>query len=72
MTADHQLALWIAHPVVQLAVAAAMVRNKVRRSFPVFFGYPNAIERPDVLQEIGYFGGERRTTKQNSINRSKN
>ena len=39
MTADHQLALWIAHPVLQLAVAAAMVRNKVRRSFPVFFAY---------------------------------
>jgi hypothetical protein len=39
MTADHQLALWIAHPVLQLAVAAAMVRNKVRRSFPIFFAY---------------------------------
>src|ERR1700675_4263498 len=39
MTADHQLALWIAHPVLQLAVAAAIVRNKVRRSFPIFFAY---------------------------------
>ena len=39
MTADHQLALWIAHPVLQLAVAAAMLRYKLHRQFPVFFAY---------------------------------
>jgi hypothetical protein len=39
MTADHQLALWIAHPVLQLAVAAAMLRRKHHRIFPVFFAY---------------------------------
>jgi hypothetical protein len=39
MTADHQLALWIAHPVLQLAVAAAMLRRKLHRIFPVFFAY---------------------------------
>jgi hypothetical protein len=39
MTADHQLALWIAHPVLELAVVAAMWRRKVYRSFPVFFTY---------------------------------
>lgn len=39
MTADHQLALWIAHPVLELAVVAAMWRRKLYRSFPVFFTY---------------------------------
>jgi hypothetical protein len=39
MTADHQTALWIAHPVLQLAVAAAMFRHKLHRLFPVFFAY---------------------------------
>jgi hypothetical protein len=39
MTADHQLALWIAHPVLQLAVGAAMLRSKLHRAFPVFFAY---------------------------------
>lgn len=32
-------ALWIAHPVLQLAVAAAMIRRKLYRSFPFFFAY---------------------------------
>jgi hypothetical protein len=32
-------ALWIAHPVLQALVAAAMVRRKLHRKFPVFFGY---------------------------------
>ncbi|MGH9501290.1 MAG: hypothetical protein ACRD20_00410 [Terriglobales bacterium] len=39
MTADHQTALWIAHPILQLAVAAAMYRYKLHRLFPVFFTY---------------------------------
>ncbi len=39
MTADHQLALWIAHPVLQIAVGATMFRRKLHRLFPVFFGY---------------------------------
>jgi hypothetical protein len=39
MTADHQLALWIAHPVLQLGVGAAMLRHKLHRTFPVFFSY---------------------------------
>src|SRR5260370_34793516 len=39
MTADHQTALWIAHPILQLAVAAAMFRYKLHRVFPVFFAY---------------------------------
>ena len=34
-----QLALWIAHPVLQLAVAGIMYRRKLHRSFPVFFAY---------------------------------
>jgi hypothetical protein len=39
MTADHQLALWIAHPVLQLAVGATMLQRKLHRLFPVFFAY---------------------------------
>ncbi len=32
-------ALWIAHPVLQLSVAAVMFRRKLHRAFPVFFTY---------------------------------
>jgi hypothetical protein len=39
MTADHQTALWIAHPILQLAVGIAMFRHKLHRVFPVFFAY---------------------------------
>jgi hypothetical protein len=39
MTADHQLAMWIAHPVLQLAVGMAMLRRKLTRVFPVFLSY---------------------------------
>ena len=39
MTAHTQLVLWIAHPVLQLSVGAAMVRQKLQRTFPVFFAY---------------------------------
>jgi hypothetical protein len=39
MTADYQTVLWIAHPVLQLAVGITMVRRKLHRLFPVFFSY---------------------------------
>jgi hypothetical protein len=39
MTAHTQLVLWITHPVLQLAVAAAMYRQKLHRTSPVFFAY---------------------------------
>ncbi len=39
MTFDHQTALWIAHPILQLAVGIAMIRHKLHRLFPVFFAY---------------------------------
>lgn len=32
-------ALWIAHPVLQLAVAAALFSRRLHRTFPVFFAY---------------------------------
>jgi hypothetical protein len=39
MTAHTQLVLWIAHPVLQLAVGIAMFRRKLHRAFPIFFAY---------------------------------
>ena len=42
MNARYQIAvyaLWIAHPVLQSAVAAAMIRRKLYRVFPFFFAY---------------------------------
>jgi hypothetical protein len=39
MSLDTQTALWIAHPILQSAVAAAMFRKKLHRLFPVFFAY---------------------------------
>ncbi len=42
MNARFQIALyslWIAHPVLQSAVAAAMIRRKLYRTFPWFFAY---------------------------------
>jgi len=39
MTAHTQLVLWIAHPVLQVAVAVTMFRQKLHRTFPVFFAY---------------------------------
>src|ERR1700690_2600878 len=39
MTIDHQTALWIAHPILQLVVGVAMFRRKLHRSFPIFFSY---------------------------------
>src|SRR5438132_5339122 len=32
-------ALWIAHPVLQSLVAAAMIRRKLYKAFPFFFAY---------------------------------
>ncbi|MGA9814190.1 MAG: hypothetical protein WBQ64_15495 [Terriglobales bacterium] len=37
MTFDHQTALWIAHPILQLGVGIVMWRHKLHRLFPVFF-----------------------------------
>jgi hypothetical protein len=34
-----QLALWIAHPVLELGVAAVLFRRKLHKVFPVFFTY---------------------------------
>ena len=34
-----QLALWIAHPLLQLSVAAVMFYRKLHKVFPVFFAY---------------------------------
>src|SRR5256886_11035974 len=34
-----QLALWIAHPLLQLSVAAVMFHRKSHKVFPVFFTY---------------------------------
>jgi hypothetical protein len=39
MNSNLQLALWVAHPVLQLAVAATMFRRKQHRVFPMFFTY---------------------------------
>src|SRR5438094_5555816 len=39
MNSNLQLALWVAHPVLQLAVAAIMFRRKQHKVFPVFFSY---------------------------------
>lgn len=39
MSSNLQLALWIAHPVLQTAVAGVMLKRKLHRIFPVFFTY---------------------------------
>ena len=39
MHAELQLLLWIAHPALELTLAAIMVWRKLHRSFPVFFAY---------------------------------
>jgi hypothetical protein len=39
MTADHQLALWMAHPVLETTVAVVMLRKGLHRHFPAFFSY---------------------------------
>jgi len=40
-------ALWIAHPTLEVAVAAVMISRKLHRTFPVFFVY--------ILSEIAIF-----------------
>jgi len=39
MHAKLQLALWIAHPALELTLAVIMVGRKLSRTFPVFFAY---------------------------------
>jgi hypothetical protein len=39
MISNLQLALWIAHPILQLAVAVVMFRRKLYKIFPFFFTY---------------------------------
>jgi len=39
MNANIQLALWIAHPVLELSLAGVMFWRKLHRTFPVFFAY---------------------------------
>jgi hypothetical protein len=48
MSPNIQLALWIAQPVLQVSVAAVMLRRKLHRSFPVFFAY--------IVSQIAIFG----------------
>jgi len=39
MDANVQLALWIAHPVLELSLAGVMFWRRLHRTFPVFFAY---------------------------------
>lgn len=39
MSSNEQLALWIAHPLLQSGVAGVMLKRKLHRAFPVFFTY---------------------------------
>jgi hypothetical protein len=39
MNANIQLALWIAHPVLQVSLAGLMFWRRLHRAFPVFFAY---------------------------------
>jgi hypothetical protein len=39
MSPNIQLALWIAHPVLELSLAGIMFWRRLHRTFPVFFGY---------------------------------
>jgi hypothetical protein len=48
MNAKVQLLLWMAHPALELSLAAVMVWRKLHRSFPVFFYY--------ILSEVAIFG----------------
>jgi len=41
-------ALWVAHPILQCAVAAFMYKRQLNRSFPVFFFY--------LLSQVAIFG----------------
>jgi hypothetical protein len=48
MKADIQLALWIAHPVLELFLVGIMFWRRLHRTFPVFFGY-NVFQIVDFL-----------------------
>ena len=48
MNANIELALWIAHPVLELVLVAIMLRRGLHRKFPVFFAY-TAFEVFDFL-----------------------
>jgi len=39
MLSNSQLVLWIAHPILQLAVAIVMFKRSLYKAFPVFFTY---------------------------------
>ncbi len=39
MSPNMQLALWIAHPVLELSLVGVMFRRRLHRTFPVFFAY---------------------------------
>jgi hypothetical protein len=39
MNANLQLALWIAHPALELSLAGVMFWRKLHRTFPIFFAY---------------------------------
>jgi hypothetical protein len=39
MNSNIQLALWIVHPVLELVLVGAMLRQRLHRTFPVFFAY---------------------------------
>src|ERR1700688_5125169 len=39
MNSNIQLALWIAHPVLELFLIGAMLWRRLHRTFPVFFAY---------------------------------
>jgi len=39
MNANIQLALWIAHPVLELVLAGIMFWRRLHRTFPIFFAY---------------------------------
>jgi hypothetical protein len=39
MNANIELALWIAHPVLELVLVGIMLRRGLHRTFPVFFAY---------------------------------
>ena len=39
MNANLELGLWIAHPVLELGLAALMFKRKLHKAFPIFFGY---------------------------------
>jgi hypothetical protein len=39
MSANIQLALWVAHPVLELCLAGVMFWRRLHRTFPIFFAY---------------------------------